>query len=164
MRCPDCNKFVSLECGDEPEAELEVSDGVVTGTVRLVRNCAECGTELKEASFDVEVEIPAMVAHAEMHKREAEERAKARKAKEEAQAAEGGEDAEDADDEEDEEFEQEVEVDTSEATEEGGGRYKKSYFGVNVGFTVKCSCGKEGSEEIGTFEDKVAASEMDELT
>jgi hypothetical protein len=35
--------------------------------------------------------------------------------------------------------------DECEATEEGGGRYKKSYYGVNVNFTAKCSCGKEDS-------------------
>jgi hypothetical protein len=153
MRCPDCNKFVSLELGEEPEAELEVSEGVVSGSVRLVRNCADCNTELKEATFEVEVEMPAMIAHAEMHAKEREEKESARKLK--------VEQGEEVVDDEDEEYEQEVEIDECEATEEGGGRYKN---GVNVAFTVKCSCGKDGCEETGNFEDKIAASHMDEMT
>lgn len=60
MRCPDCNKFVSIEIA-EPELELEVSDGEVTGTVRLVQICAECNTELAEAN--IEVIIPFGITH-----------------------------------------------------------------------------------------------------
>lgn len=56
MRCPDCNKFVSLENGEPEEQSLEVShhDGnrfEVTGEFRLARTCGECGQELKEATF-----------------------------------------------------------------------------------------------------------------
>lgn len=57
MRCPDCNKFVSMEPGD-PEAELHLDDGQVIGTVRIVMNCAECNTELKESNFDIELDVP----------------------------------------------------------------------------------------------------------
>lgn len=49
------------------------------------------------------------------------------------------------------------------AIEEGGGRYKKSYFGAEVSFVVKCGCGCE-YEEAGSVSDKVAASEMEDLT
>ena len=57
MRCPDCNKFVAY---DEAEPEIdddspEVGDGNISFNVRIVNNCADCGTELKEASFDPEV-------------------------------------------------------------------------------------------------------------
>lgn len=45
--------------------------------------------------------------------------------------------------------------------EEGGGRYKKSYFGVDLKVTVTCSCGD--FHEVFDYSDKVAASEMDEL-
>jgi len=37
----------------EPEADLELGDGEITGNVRLVQTCAECGTELAEANLDV---------------------------------------------------------------------------------------------------------------
>ena len=58
-----------------------------------------------------------------------------------------------------------------EATEEGGSRYKKAYYGVSWSPEISCSCGEEvklvaeEGKEPGTieFSDKVAASEMDEL-
>ncbi len=54
MRCPDCSKFVSYDAEVEPEIDVSVADdGTITGTCRIVNNCAECGTELKEASFDI---------------------------------------------------------------------------------------------------------------
>lgn len=52
MRCSDCNKFVSIEMS-EPELELELSEKEITGTVRLVQTCADCGTELAEANLDI---------------------------------------------------------------------------------------------------------------
>jgi len=56
MRCPDCSKFVSMDNG-EPEAnDLEVSHQSgsfeVTGNCRHTRNCADCGTELKQCDHD----------------------------------------------------------------------------------------------------------------
>src|SRR4051812_35969271 len=56
MRCPNCNKFVSYDVDTDPEIEVTISDdGTVTGTCRIVNGCAECGTELKEANFDIEM-------------------------------------------------------------------------------------------------------------
>ena len=56
-RCPDCNKFVGIEMA-EPELNLEVDDdGSITGEVRLVQTCSECGTELAEANLTVEGEV-----------------------------------------------------------------------------------------------------------
>lgn len=73
MRCPDCNKFVSYDEGTEPECDLDVAvektdDGTalrVTGTVRGVLACGDCGAELKEANFDVDVELSAPVGTTE---------------------------------------------------------------------------------------------------
>jgi hypothetical protein len=53
-RCSSCNKFVSLDPA-EPEVDLDINnEGNITGTVRLVLACAECGDELKEYNFDVD--------------------------------------------------------------------------------------------------------------
>lgn len=69
MRCPDCNKFVRLEMSDPDVESLEVThvgeaddpkDGEVfsvQASVRIVRCCAECGTEMKEATLDMEDEV-----------------------------------------------------------------------------------------------------------
>ena len=68
MRCPDCMKFVGLETEvPEPNVDLEIDwaeDGAslsLIGTVRVVRNCADCGTELKGADFDIELSDVAVV-------------------------------------------------------------------------------------------------------
>jgi hypothetical protein len=57
-RCPDCNKFVSLETGDPEVTSVDVSGNEVTVEVRLVRNCADCGGEMKEANVGGEATIP----------------------------------------------------------------------------------------------------------
>lgn len=57
MRCPDCSKFVSMDMSyPELESNLEFDTEMqtVTGTVRIERNCAECGTPLKEGQLDAE--------------------------------------------------------------------------------------------------------------
>ena len=44
MRCPDCNKFVAFDTDVDPEVSVSVeNDGSITGNVRIVNNCAECG-------------------------------------------------------------------------------------------------------------------------
>ncbi len=65
-RCPDCNKFVGYDQA-EPEMDIQVdvekdADGHpceahVTGIVRLVLNCADCGSELAEANLDVDHDV-----------------------------------------------------------------------------------------------------------
>ena len=58
MRCPNCAKFVSQEAGDpEFDLNLDWNTGEVYGTVRIVQNCAECSTELKEFTFDVQATV-----------------------------------------------------------------------------------------------------------
>lgn len=71
MRCGSCNKFVSFDSNTEPETEdFKVDDdGNVTGTVRIVNTCADCGEELKEASLDVEEEpLPDVKSHLDEEK------------------------------------------------------------------------------------------------
>jgi hypothetical protein len=59
MRCPDCNKFVSMDLGDSPDMNIDVdAEGTINGDVTITRNCTECGTELKEGRFDINVMIP----------------------------------------------------------------------------------------------------------
>jgi hypothetical protein len=148
MRCPDCAKFVSLELQDPEVSNLDVAvDNVdaetkevqftITGNVRIVRTCAECSNELKEATLDIE------------------------------QSVELGEDSEltAADITADYvkwfvENAPEVEETNINPIEEGGGRYQKSFFGAEVTFELK-----RDDKVIArvTWSDKVAASSMDEL-
>jgi len=71
-RCTDCNKFVSLELGDNPDMNIDIDEeGVITGDVTITRNCAECGTEMKEGKFDVNVTIDEEVRHSDVVARSA---------------------------------------------------------------------------------------------
>lgn len=60
MRCPDCNKFAAYDDSTEPEVDVDLNGatGAVTAQVRIVLTHDECGTELKEASFEFEGTVP----------------------------------------------------------------------------------------------------------
>ena len=60
-RCPDCNKFVGIE-QEAPEVQsLEISGeedtATITCEVSLALNCADCSTQLSEATAEHEEEI-----------------------------------------------------------------------------------------------------------
>ncbi len=55
--CASCGKMVSLEAPDEAEIGDEQFDGetgAYSFTARIVRTCAECSEEMKEAVLEVE--------------------------------------------------------------------------------------------------------------
>lgn len=139
MRCNDCSKFVSLEMGDpEMDQELTFDEGTVSCTVRIVRTCAECGTDLKGADLEMELEL------------------------DDAAFKDSASDADHTGEGHD------IEIDEGDIApiEEGGGRYAKSYFGAEVSFALTCSCDKDKPKRWtyeGTISDKIAASAMEEL-
>lgn len=147
MRCPDCGKFATLETQDPEVSDLEVAHDfdksanlhtfTVTATVRLVRACAEDGTELKECTFELEKEISLTPEQLPADCRRHEDDVK--------HLAPAG---------------VEVTEESCEAVEEGGGRFKKSFFGVHLNFSLQL--GTETFFE-DFFEDKVSASSMDEM-
>lgn len=55
--CPGCNKMVSLDFQDPEVSDLEYDDGKITASVRILRNCAECGEEMKEATLEVDLDV-----------------------------------------------------------------------------------------------------------
>lgn len=59
MRCPDCGKFVSYDEDQEPEEEGEttLTDDQINGTYTRTLVCAECSTELKQASIEIDQQI-----------------------------------------------------------------------------------------------------------
>jgi hypothetical protein len=61
-RCPDCAKWVSVE-QPEPEVDIDIQGDDISGTVRIVLECANCGTELKQTEFDVAVDISEHLKH-----------------------------------------------------------------------------------------------------
>jgi hypothetical protein len=122
----------------EPEVNdlsLDAEGGMVTADVRIVRNSECCGDEMKEYTFYTEAELDKETA--------AKVNEIAEKAKQKGEEADF-----------------DVEEDGLDTLEEGGGRYKKSYYGYTLTVAIK----HEGVT-LGTVEltDKCAASEMDEL-
>jgi hypothetical protein len=57
MRCPDCNKFVAFDEMEAQEDDVSITPGVVSVAVRGVLCCAECGSELKETTFDLDLDF-----------------------------------------------------------------------------------------------------------
>lgn len=140
MRCPDCNKFVGMENGDPEVNSLEVGEveeaGVctVTAEVSLVRNCADCSTELKRADLEAEVQVELGEAKAKCASPKAKDGA----------------------------HELSVSELSSEATESGGGRYAKNLIGFTLDFKVECE--NEGCDLAvdGQAEDSLPASGFEE--
>lgn len=62
-RCPDCNKFVSLNRDEELDLQDEDLgvDSVYTATVRVVDTCAECGAEMLEGLIEIEEDLSDIV-------------------------------------------------------------------------------------------------------
>jgi hypothetical protein len=127
----------------DSELEFDPNTQTVTGTVRIERTCSECGTPLKEGQLEMEGQFDGedavkLEAHLEIHRKYTEING----------GAELGV------------FE--VNEDSVNPIEEGGGRYKKSYYGAVVYFTVTCSCDNAFAVS-GSMEDKMPASSMDEM-
>ena len=144
-RCSSCNKFVSMEMSD-PEVDLNdieidynddgTGTGTISGTVRIVRACAECGDELRDATLEL------------MHGFKLPPKGEAIKV--DGKEFEAGE------------AEHEFEVEEGDVNPiDGNGR--RARFGAEVCFMVKCTCGCEFEYE-GSMQDEVAASEMNELS
>lgn len=53
MRCSDCNKFVS---NGDPEAEVQSGEDFEMEIDEIMIPCGECGTELKDTTFNFEME------------------------------------------------------------------------------------------------------------
>lgn len=151
MRCPDCNKFVSMEMQDPDDVELTIDyEGgptiKVSVTAHIVRTCAECGTELKEGSVEAEQDFELDATKLEVQKFFEIKDGKVIGFKGE--------------------VEMEIEEDGVDQLEEGGGRYSKSYFGAEVNFEIKAHREDTKDEElvlVDSIQAKVAAGDMEEM-
>lgn len=165
MRCESCQKFVSNEDADpEPESVDDTEGGnPPTVDVRRVRVCAECGSEMKEATLTVEANEPAFTVADEY-----------RKAVDEHEAEVPGDlpyDPEHCparvpedgalDDAPACQFEWDDVWAENTDRSEGRGRGTKTFYGVQVTFHGTCShCGSTASAD---GSDEVRAGSMDEL-
>lgn len=167
MRCPDCNKFVAYDDSNEPEADdVDIDrDGHVSGSIRVYLTCAECGTDLKEANFDLDVDMSEVVAtHRKTVTEDRDEKLADAIAK--AEALDTNVDVEKIKTDFEaahESCELEIAVDTELTSRtEGKGRGLKTFYGYHAVLSVKCSCGHVFADE--EHGDDMQASQMDELT
>lgn len=150
MRCPDCNKFVSMETAEPQVDSIETSfrregplDGVfeINCSGQTERNCADCGTTLKSCSWDAEGEE--RLSDLEGWKDLSE-----KKQKEIIEKLEEGK------------IEAEINEDGTEANESGGSRYQKNMIESIVHYRMEI--GGEGLSIEGQVSSHNAASEFDE--
>ena len=175
-RCPDCNKFVSYDDSQDPEPNVDVDpEGRISGDVRVFLACSECGTELKEGSFDIEKDLSnefeehvkkGGVCRATLLNKRTEkefeyefvvddlsQRDEILKAKLSEQA-----DPIEVVEIEDPEHELEAEAESEITVQRKKG---KNYYGHHTTVTVTCSCKK--FEAVEEFDDEMSSGEMDEL-
>lgn len=144
-RCGDCNKFVSLEEQDPEVESVDYDGGEVRATVRIVNECAECGTELRESTLEMSTEAPDGWDDHDPDQLKA-----------------NGKDAEEC-----ARHEITVEEESYERTSRQDGkpgtpsRFRKTFYGAKVTVKATCKCG--AWEETVDLEDDVQASGMDEL-
>jgi uncharacterized protein with PIN domain len=144
LRCPDCNKFVSFDTETEPEVQSEQVDenGAVEFSVRITNNCADCGTELTETTLEMEDTVPEelLADHkGDEHEYSVEVVSASRTER------------------------QSVPQKTSKKTSKTTVWYRgaKTYYGAEIEYSVKCSCGVTLHE--GTISAEEQASYMESL-
>lgn len=135
-RCNECNKFVSYDDTVEPEVNVDMDDTTITGIVRIVLTCAECGTELRQAAFDIDLDL-----------------------------GEFGETHDGSEEHELEVDCESVELTSRQQTTDANGkpitaRARKTFYGYSAELTVKRSCG--AAESYGC-DDEIQASYLDEV-
>ena len=159
MLCPGCNKFPAYDTSAEPELDLDLDGGEVTGSARIVLTSECCGEELKEATFDVSINLASQL-------------------EEEIRAVEGlPDDAEiDLNDyeldfsEDGSELTDRYQTETTRVLKNGtvkvekvNPRYQKRFFGVHIDVTVTATKGDKTASVSGSFDDEAQSSAMDEL-
>ena len=139
-RCPDCNKFVGLEQGD-PEVTVNSDmltslEDLIEGDVRLVLNCADCGSEMAEATvqFEAAVNPPGEKETPHKWKKDC--------------SVDVSEDGAEP-------------IDRYDGKPGTPMRYQRHWYGADVTLTLECSCGWKGTasglaeEQAGAFESSV---------
>lgn len=150
MRCPDCNKFVpngdpeaEVQSGEDFDATIEEGKLIIKcePEVRVMIPCGECGTELKDTTFNFEME----------HEHECGKLPKETPA--EGIEIEGTIEAEATDD---------YRTKDRHGKPIKNSRYQAHLYGAEVTATVTCPFCQESIEF--TAQDEIESSGMDELT
>jgi hypothetical protein len=158
MICPSCNKFAPNELG-EPELELDVESGIVTGSCRIVITSGCCGDELKEANFDVEIDLAAEFERLIREKEKLAGDAEVDLSEWEFEIA--SEECEATD--RSESTKKRTKKDGTVVERQIPYRYQRHFYGAEVRVTVTATKGDAAVSVDGSWSDEVQASGMDEL-
>jgi len=145
MRCDQCNKFTSFDSDVDPDVSIDISQGAISGEVRIVNQCADCGQDLKDASFLIDENVDDEIKTHEESKPKGTEHV------------------------------YEVSFDDASRTDRmenktrtgkpiRNPRYMKHMYGAEGTIVVRCSCDEAGDPVVSRpWSDEVAGSEMEEL-
>ena len=186
MRCENCQKFVSYDTEVEPEESNspELNDGIFTASFRRVLSCADCGSEMKEA--EIEIEVDATIDEPEREEDKPSEQdvidyelckvcgrvyIEHDGTEQHRFEAAGEHDYDLREPAEEHEHEWQCEVDDVSPTERTqthdrhgkpikSSRYMRRYYGVSGTLSATCDCGATAS---ASFEEDVQASGFDEM-
>jgi hypothetical protein len=141
--CPDCRPFAPKNTDNdaEPDLSYDKDSQTVTGTVRIHNDCENCGQELEETTFEIEIDCKEVI---EKHKKEHPTESHSF----------------DEDDITVERYDDTLRKDRR-GKEIKNPRYWSRLYGVNVSVQLQCSCGEDIDEV--TFSDSTKASYMDSL-
>ena len=132
MRCSTCNKWPQLEQAD-PEVDVNLLTSEINGTVRIALTCAECGDEIKQHTFDVEIDVS---EHLDNHDCP------------EANTGVGW-------------SVEENDIEATTRQHPPNARRRTTFYGASVNFKLQCNC-DEVDVEI-PWQDEIKASQMEEL-
>lgn len=142
--CPGCSKLCSLENGEPEVNDVEIGDGSITASVRLVRNSSCCDQEMKEYNYELNLDISKeLKAHEDKYHNGVPQTYS-------------------------------VEEDSCDVDESGGNRYAKNMIGVTLSVDVTCDGEHDDDDADGldtlkknvgnySLEDKTNAGSFDEL-
>ena len=145
-RCPDCNKFVSLEIGEQEVSNIDVSESDATLEATVMLQCIECGGDMKQWNINITTDLPEEAAAHQVDHPDHELEVKA--------DGEG-------------EVSDSYRPRKAPKPRKDGSipkvpmRYQTHFYSFSAEATVKCSCGEEFDNI--SFSDEIEASGMDEL-
>lgn len=145
MRCPQCNKFVSMENGeaqiDSEQIDLDGNGLTITIDVLMTRNCADCSTELKQVNSTIDGSLSVEEILKQIP--EGAERKLWKKIL-------GSKDHE---------VEASIECSAGDVDESGGGRYKKNMITAHVDAEITLSTAVDGKDLEVSFSKDFETSE-----
>ena len=140
-KCPNCPQFTSKDTDVDPELDAQVDDdGLVRVNARIANACSECGEELEETSFDLEIDLSGEI----QEHRDSKHKGKSTTLEVDADGSRTDE----------------LQTKDRKGRPIKRSRYMRRLYGIDVEATVTCECGETFT---GRDSEHTTASGMDSL-